>query len=380
MNGVIMSRTVFVFSLLSVVLLGCSRQQAEKVDARLLVRVGSVRRDVAFTDALRVQGSVRAKDTTSVSARVPGTIDALLVEEGARVAKGTPLFQVDRVNLENAVRAARDDLAMARAKVAQAKVSSEKAALDAERLKRLLAGAAVTKDMFEKAEVGAKSAAAALEAAEALRTKAETGLAVAEKNLADSRVVAPFDAVVTRKHKSAGDYVGPGAKVFDLENPSAYEICVTLNAAQYARVRTGETRLRLARPVGGARDLTVTYKAPTVSSLTRTFEVRALLPRTDAVAAGMLLDGEVVFAERKGQGLPASAVADRGGGDCVFVVKDGRVGRLVVEAGLETDGWREIVKPALSDDVKIILEGMLLVSQGDEVRTREQPPSKPKQF
>jgi len=352
-------------------LAGCSEQTAVQADARLLVSVGAVRRDVVFADALRVQGSVRAKDTAAVSARVPGTIDELFVEEGAHVAKGAPLFQVDRVNLENAVRAAKDDLVMARAKVAQAKVSDEKAALDAVRLSRLFAGAAVTKDALEKAEVGAKSTAAALEAATALLTKAETGLAVAEKNLADSRVTAPFDAVVTRKHKGAGDYVGPGAKVFDLENPSAYELCVTLNAAHYARVRTGETRLRLANPIGSVRDLAVTYKAPTVSPLTRTFEVRAKLPKSDGVAAGMLLDGEIVFAERKGRGLPASAVANRGGSDAVFTVVDGKAVRLAVETGLETDGWREIVRPELTDDVRVIYEGQLLVNEGDAVRTKD---------
>jgi len=356
--------------LLSVVVLGCSEKPAAKADSRPLVRVGTVRRDVAFVDALRVQGAVRAKDTTSVSARVPGTIDAVLVEEGARVKRGTPLFQVDRVNLENAVRAAKDDLAMARAKVAQAKVASEKAALDAERLGRLFAGAAVTKDMLEKAEVGAKSATAALEAAMALRTKAETGLAVAEKNLADSRVTAPFDAVVTRKHKNAGDYVGPGAKVFDLENPGAYEVCVTLSSSQYARVKAGETRVRLTQPVGDVCELTVSYKAPTVNPLTRTFEIRAPLPQTDAVAAGMLLDGAVVFAERRGQGLPSSAVAQRGGSDAVFTVADGKVKRLAVETGLETDGWREILKPRMGDETKVILEGMLLVNEGDEVRVK----------
>jgi len=352
-------------------LVGCSEKPVEKIDTRQLVRVCSVTRNVAFADSLHVQGSVRAKDTTSLSARVPGTIDAIFVDEGARVAKGTPLFQVDRVNLENAVRAARDDLAMARAKVVQASVASEKASLDAKRLSRLLEGSAVTRDMSEKAEVGAKSAAAALEAATAVRTKAETGLAVAEKNLSDSCVTAPFDAVVTRKCKSVGDYVGPGAKVFELENPAVYEICVTLLAAHYSRVRVGETLLRLDSPLGSIQDLKITYKAPTVNTLTRTFEVRALLPRTESVAAGMLLDGSVVFAERTGQALPASAVAVRGGSECVFAVENGKVVRLPVKAGLETKGWREIVSPRLDDGVKVIGEGMLLVNEGDEVRTKD---------
>ena len=350
---------------------GCSEQIAEIPETRPLVRVGAVRQGVTFIDALRVQGSVRAKDAAVVSARIPGTLDAVFVDEGARVKKGDALFQVDRQNLENAMRAAKDDLAMAKAQLAQAEVTVGKAKMDAERMERLFAGAAVTKDALEKAQVAAKSAAAAFEAAQATVTKAKTGLAVSEKNLSDSCVRAPYDAIVTRKHRNVGDYVGPGKCVFDVENPSVYEISFSLNAANFARVKQGETTVRLAQPLAGKRDLVLTYRSPTVNAVTRTFEVRAQLPRTEDVAAGMLLDGEIVFASHTGQGVPASAVADRGGSDAVFTVVDGKAVRIAVETGLETDGWREIVRPTLEPDKKIILEGMLLVNEGDEVRTKD---------
>ena len=350
---------------------GCSEQVAERQETRPLVRVGAARQGVAFVDALRVQGSVRAKDAAGVSARIPGTIDAVFVEEGARVKKGDALFQVDRQNLENAVRAAKDDLAMAKARLAQAEATVGKAKLDSARMARLFEGAAVTKDALEKAEVAAKSATAAFDAAQATVTKAETGLAVAEKNLSDSCIRAPYDAIVTRKHRNVGDYVGPGVRVFDVENPSVYEISFSLNAAHFARVKPGKTTVRLDKPLAGVRDIPLAYRAPTVSAVTRTFEVRALLPRTDDVAAGMLLDGEIVFASHAGQGVPSSAVANRGGSEAVFAVVDGKAVRIAVEAGLETDGWREIVRPALGPENKIILEGMLLVNEGDEVRTQD---------
>ena len=356
---------------LALVAAGCSEQVAERPETRPLVRVGAARQGVTFVDALRVQGAVRAKDAAGVSARIPGTIDEVFVEEGARVKKGDALFQVDRQNLENAVRAAKDDLAMAKAKLAQAEATVGKAKLDAERMARLFDGGAVTKDALEKAQVAAKSASAAFEAAQATVTKAETGLAVSEKNLSDSCVRAPYDAIVTRKRQNVGDYVGPGKCVFDVENPSAYEISFSLNAAHFARVKPGETTVRLAQPLAGKRDIVLTYKSPTVSAVTRTFEVRALLPRTEDVAAGMLLDGEIVFASHKGQGVPSSAVADRGGSESVFAVVNGKAVRIAVEAGLETDGWREIVSPVLDPDKKIILEGMLLVNEGDEVRVQD---------
>lgn len=356
---------------LAVVVAGCSEQVVERAETRPLVRVGAARQGVTFVDALRVQGTVRAKDAAGVSARIPGTLDAVFVDEGDRVKKGNALFQVDRQNLENAVRAAKDDLAMAKAKLAQAEVTVGKAKMDAERMERLFAGAAVTKDALEKAQVAAKSAAAALEAAQATVTKAETGLAVAEKNLSDSCVRAPYDAIVTRKHRNVGDYVGPGVCVFSVENPSVYEVSFSLNAAHFARVKPGKTNVRLAQPLAGKRDLVLTYRSPTVNAVTRTFEVRAQLPRTEDIAAGMLLDGEIVFASHTGQGVPASAIADRGGSDAVFTVVDGKAVRIAVEVGLETDGWREIVRPVLGPEKKIILEGMLLVNEGDEVRTQD---------
>ena len=350
---------------------GCSEQVVERAETRPLVRVGAARQGVTFVDALRVQGTVRAKDAAVVSARIPGTLDAVFVDEGARVKKGDPLFQVDRQNLENAVRAAKDDLAMAKAKLAQADVTVGKAKMDAERMERLFAGAAVTKDTLEKAQVAAKSAAAAFEAAQATVTKAETGLAVSEKNLSDSCVRAPYDAVGTREHRNVGDDVGPGVCVFQVENPSAYEVSFSLNAAHFARVKPGKTTMRLAQPLAGKRDIAITYRSPTVNAVTRTFEVRAQLPRTEDVAAGMLLDGEIVFASHTGQGVPAAAVADRGGSEAVFAVADGKAVRIAGETGLETDGWREIVRPALGPEKKIILEGMLLVNEGDEVRTKD---------
>jgi len=341
--------TAFTFSfLLLTLLLGCSEKRSEKLDTRPLVRVGMVTNGVEFADALRVQGTVRTRHSALVAARVPGTIDALLVEEGAFVKAGTPMFRVDRVNLENAVMLA--------------KAADLKAQLDFTRLKRLVAEGAVTRDTFEKAEVAAKSTA--------------LKLAVAEKNFADSEVCAPFDGIVTQKKKNAGDFVGAGMAVFAMDDPSVYEICISLNAALYGRVTVGKTEVALragegerSRSTVDLSKLPVTYKSPSVNPVTRTFEIRAVVPKADDVAAGMIADCEVVFARRRSQAVPATAVALRGGSDVLFKVADGKAVRVAVEAGSTANGLREIVSPTLAPDDAIITEGMLLVNEGDEVRT-----------
>ena len=59
------------------------------------------------------------------------------------------------------------------------------------------------------------------------------------------------------------------------------------------------------------------------------------------------------------------------GSEAIFAVVEGKAVRIAVETGFETDGWREIVRPVLGPEKKIILEGMLLVNEGDEVRTQD---------
>lgn len=330
-------------------------------DARPLVKTGAVDPAHLFREVRRVQASLRAKESALVSARVSGTIDGLFVEEGASVAKGQKLFQIDRVNLENAVRVAEDDSRLAKAKASEASVTLRKATLDDTRMKRLAAEGAVTKDAAEKAAVAFARAKAACDAADAQIAKAETALAIARKNLADSTVVAPFAGTVKRKMLDVGDYARPGSPVFAIDNPAVYEICFDLNAADYARVKTGETKVETS-----GRTLVVGYKSPSVNPATRTFEARATIGLTDDLAPGMLLDADVVLRDETAPGLPVRAVNLRGGKSTVFVVENGVVKAVEVEAGASDGGCREV--RGVPEGAKVIVDGMLLVNEGDAVR------------
>lgn len=308
-----------------------------------LVTVCRVRRGVVFEDTAFAQGTVRTKESATIAARVPGTIDELLVAEGAAVKKGDVLFCVDHANLENAVKLA--------------EISDLKASLDYRRMTRLVAEGAVTRDAFEKAEVQAKSAA--------------LQLSVARKNLADSAVRAPFDGVVTEKKKDMGDFVSPGVPVLKMDNTSAYEIRFALNASDYGRVKVGETRVRLAAASGAdgapTNAFPVAYKSPTVNPATRTFEIRIAVPKTDDLAPGMIRDATVVFAQTTSDALPAAAVNPINGTNCIAVVRDGRIAVVPVTAGVEQNGMRAV--RGVPPDADVVAAAMLLFNEGDEVRT-----------
>lgn len=352
------------------VLAGCRKEEVAAVAAEpMSVSVTRLKPDTPMKDVIRVQGSLRVKDAAAVAARVPGTIDRIDVEEGARVAAGTVLFAIDQANLSNAVRAASDDLAIARAKTAEAAAALEKAAMDHARLDRLLAHGAVTKDQAERAALQHKVAAAAAEAARALVTKAEAGLAVAEKNLADSVVKAPFDGVLTKKLKNAGDYAGPGTPVFRMENTAVHEISCQLNSDRYADVAVGKTALVAKNPASLAgRAFPLTYKAAAVNGKSRTFEVRAEVPMGADMVSGMIIDAEIVTRTFTAATLPISALAFRGERWVAFVVENGAVASREVTRGAAFEGRVEIRDPETLAGQDVVARGILLLNEGDAVR------------
>lgn len=364
---------------------GCTRSEGPAAseapaDTRPRVRVCALTEGVTFEDTAVVQGSVRTKFTAAVASRLAGTVDEVLADEGDTVAAGTPLFQVDRVNLENRVAIARDDQAVAaaaleeaKAAVAEAEAAHDKAKTDEARYSRLYNdSASVTKDAWEKAQLQLRTAAAALARAQAAVATAEakiqqaaTALRIAEKNLADSRVPAPFDGIVTAKLHDRGDFVSAGTPVFTLDDPRVREACFTLTADRYADVAVGRTQVRTSF----GQTLPVTYKSPTVSPASRTFEIRVTLAPDPAIAPGMLCGGEVVFASRTGAGVPASAMVLRDGRQTVYTVdSDGVVQAVPVAKGASADGLTEVLDPAPLQGAAIVAEGMLLLNPGDRVK------------
>ena len=365
-------------------LAGCAEEEAApRTESRPRVRVCALTPGLTFEDAAVVQGSVRTKFTAAVASRLPGTVDEVLADEGDVVKAGQPLFQVDRVNLENQVAIAKDDQAVARAAreealaaQAEAEAAHAKAETDATRFRRLYnESRSVTKDAWEKAELQLRSAAATLARAKAAVATADakilqaaTALRIAEKNLADSRGLAPFDGVITRKLQDRGDYVGAGTPIFMLDDPRVRELCLTLTADRYADVAVGKTLV--AADFG--QELPVTYKAPTVNPLTRTFELRAVTKPDPAVAPGMLCGARIVFARRTGFGLPAGAVALRGGREVAFVVgDDGVVAAVEAKRGASAGGMVEILNPEAFEGKRVVAEGMLLLNPGDAVQAVE---------
>lgn len=245
------------------------------------------------TEDAYVAGSIH-----SISARVEGVVQEILVEENSEVTAGQPLVKLDRREFEikrDQAKAAIAQLAAqveqaaaqlseadAQAKLAEAQergavaqlareeATAAKAKADLERASQLYGqqkGALISSSELDAAKAAGKGTAAAVEAAHASRAAAEaTGdsararqkaarasydAAVAQKRTAEialeqaelqvsyTTIVAPVAGRISRKGAEVGDHIQPGQALFALVEP---EIWVEANfkESQVAGMHPGQ--------------------------------------------------------------------------------------------------------------------------------------------
>ncbi len=355
---------------------GCGKARGgESAPAAVAAKVRTERlAERTFRRTVLAHGNVQPVHYAEICARVDGALDRVHFDEGDAVREGEVLFQTDRVNLENQMEVARQELKVSQTMVKQAEIEvevvrlqAEKAQVDLGRAKTLIVGQAISQDQYEVTDLNAQradavkaQAEAALAHAQARHEQAMSNLAIAEKTMEDSRVKANFSGVVTARFKEPGEYADKAKPVLRMENPDLLEFCAAISAEHYAAIVPGTTRIALRSLEGKPlAEVPVSYRAPSIDPASRTFTLKAPLPAAAAFVSGMLCVGELTLTERQGQGVPDVAVLPRANGrHAVFVVHQGKAKTVGVQIGLASEGFTEILssdKPLAGCD--IIVEG-----------------------
>lgn len=343
-------------------------------------------RTMVFEQRVKVAGNILAKRFALVSARIPGTLDAIFVDEGDIVEAGkTKLFQTDSVKLTQAVAIAQEQVTVAECAVREKEALLEKtlvaqqvAQADLARYQDLARRNAVSRQMVEhqqaqvrQLEADVRHVKTLIDLARAQLEQARLNLKIAEKDLSDSLVIAPLSGRVSRRLKEPGEMAGAGEPVLRIDDLSVVEVSIFVPAEYYHQVVVGQTKLRALAAGRDLGELLVTFKSPVIEPRLRTFQVKALLESPPPeVVPGCLVEATLILQSRQGLGVPIRAVQERGGKTLVFTVTEGRAKALPVELGWEMDGWREI-RAGLSAIVPVIVSGQSLVDDGTPVRVVE---------
>ncbi|BDI03979.1 efflux RND transporter periplasmic adaptor subunit [Sphaerotilus microaerophilus] len=308
-------------------------------------------------------GSIAAWQEASVGAEVAGLrLAKVLVNVGDTVRRGQLLA-------EFATETVQADLAQLRAQVVQAEAQLEEAQANARRARELQESGAWSKQQIEQNLTAERTAQARLEAARA-SAKAQ------ELRLAQTRVLAPDDGVITARAATLGAVANPGQELFRLIRQGRLEWRAEVSAADLPRVRRGMAA-SLTPPGGQPLTGTVRMVAPTVDAATRNGLIYVDLPNPGSARAGMFARGHLALEASPALTLPASAVVLRDGFAYVFRVgADRRLVMSKVATGRRTADRVEVTQ-GLDAAARVVASGTGFLVDGDLVKVVDGPASAP---
>jgi len=350
------------------------------------VKVTNIEKRI-FTKTVEAQGTIDTKEHAIVSARIDGVVTDLFVDKGDEViANKTPLFQIDKVRVEQAYEIAKQDLAVAKcgireaeANLANMKAQYEKAKTDYERFQRLIEKKAISKDTWELQETRYKATKAGLEHAEAVcqlaneqLKKAEHALKISEKTLSDSLVYAPISGKVSYKFVEQNEFIGAGRPILKIDNPEVLEASIFLPAEYYPYIDIDKTEAVFTAMKKEIGTFKITYKSPTILPNLRTFEVKAILNnKDDYIVAGAMVEVSVILEKKEALGIPKECVLTAGNEKFIFTVFNNVAQKVPVTIGLEINGWVELVDTTLQEGTPIISMGQSFIKEGQKVQVME---------
>jgi RND family efflux transporter MFP subunit len=382
MKSIIKHRTLFLLLLAAgIILTGASCKKEKKVEHQAVKVRAMLPEHKVFKNRLTIHGNIEPDEYARICAKTEGTIDVMDVDEGDVVKKDQLLFQMDKLNLESAVEAAKQDLKVSESmykvevgNLAIAKAKYNKALKDHERSKKLIKYKAIAEDIFERtelqsteAELGIKLAEASMLAFSAKVDKAKSDLAIAQKYYRDSLVKAPFNGVVVKRYMEQGEYAKKAEPILKLENLDTLEISLFLSGKYYSLIKPGKTPVNVYSKEGKKLlETTIAYCSPTIDSESRTFEVEIALPKREIFVSGMICKVDIILESSDGYGVPKEAVLQRGNGkSIIFVSENGKAKEIAVEKGISDGDFVELKN--VDHNLPVVVAGQAFLNDGDQI-------------
>jgi membrane fusion protein (multidrug efflux system) len=242
-------------------------------------------------------GTVVPMRGVTVSADLPGVVEAIEFESGRSVAAGAVLVRLDT--------------SQERAQLAAAEAQRDLAKLNLDRAKELIEKEVVSQAEFDRADAEAKAAEANVE---------EIRATIRRKTIS-----APFAGILGIRRVNVGQYLSPGDAVVPLQALDPIYVSFSIPQQFVALLNVGSV---VNVTVEGVEGVAVTGKVTAINSVvdeaTRNVEIQATFEnRSGLLRPGMFVEVDVVGGVSTAVvALPASAISYAPYGDSVFIVED----------------------------------------------------------
>lgn len=306
---------------------------------------------------LHANGNVSAWQEASIGAELNGLrLAAVNVNVGDVVRKGQVLATL-------AGETTRAESLQAKAALMQAEASHENAKADADRARAIQDTGALSQSQIAQYLTAEKVAKAQWEAAKA-------AYGATQVRLANTRVLAPDDGVISARAASVGAVVGAGQELFRLVRGGRMEWRAEVTPTEVGRIRVGQ-KVRVTAATGTELAGQVRAIAPGADPQTRNVLVFVDLPRHPDLKAGTFAKGQFELGQSTALTVPAPSVVVRDGHHYVFVIgPDSKAMQRKVETGRRVAERVEVLE-GLKPDEPVAVQGAGFLNEGDLVKVTQ---------
>jgi multidrug efflux pump subunit AcrA (membrane-fusion protein) len=385
---------------IAVMVISCSRKVEPEPPAAILsgVKIETLKSSLV-DDYYEAVGTVKAKNSSVVAAKVMGNIVAMHVREGDTVRAGQTLLEIDNRDagiqlqktqagvreiqdsleeVEGSIRAAEAARVAAQANETLAKTTLKRYEVLFERRSVSPQEFDEVRTKYEVAQAESEGAHRLLQAAIARRKlmrarvdQAKADVANARVHVGYSRITAPIDGVVVSRQADVGYMATPGVPLLTIENNSHYQLHASVEESQLGKIHLHD-QAQVTLEALGNKELSGTVEeiVPAADPATRSYIVKIGLLNADGTQLRSGLYGKTRFivGQRKTLAIPQAAVTQQGQLVGVFVVDQSGMARLrLVKTGRVAGDHVEVLS-GLNEGEEIISEGTTALRDGIRVR------------
>jgi len=271
---------------------------------------------------LSLPSQLYVEHDAAVVARSSGQVESILVDIGSRVTAGQLLARLESTDQEIALAQAREQAANASQRV--------------ERQRALATAGVVTRADSEQVEFEHRAA--------------DLALRKAQRDYDLTRIVAPFDGVVTSRMARVQRLVNPGDSLFRVTALAPVLAAIRVPETASSGLRVG-TSARVLTARGASAEAKVARASPVIDAASGTREVVVQLAAGSALTPGSSVTVQLGAERRRVVAIPKAAVAKDG---YALVWDDNRPTLRAVTLGADLDGDRVEVVSGIAAGEKVV--------------------------
>ncbi len=305
------------------------------------VSVSMVRAERRFIgDEFSANGVSQAIRELKLLSDISGRVAEIYVDNGDRVAEGTPLLQIDREVYEA------DYLA--------AKAACEALRKDERRLARASEEGGVTLQQLDNLRAQLASA--------------ESRLTVSQRRYEDAVVKSPIAGIVNSRFIEKGSLIAPSAPLFEIVDAGSVKLICYVSESRLRLLSVGQKVSATDATEPGALFIGKITHIGIKSDRGLNYPVEVLLERDPRLRIGAYL--KVRFCEGAGHDavtIPRRAVTGSAGSAVAYAVENGTARRRTLLLGAMAGEMVEVLG-GIDEGEEIISAGIMNLGEGTEVR------------